>query len=167
MPLVVPRFELVPQQLERMQVGMPRSPLGEIRRPFRLPPRGGEHTVLSLVPLDRRRVHVVPGELVQDEQRRQRGELVQRRAERVDVVEDPPCHDRVEGPGVIQFLDRHAAVERPLRRIGIHGEHVVTGLVQSRSDATLPPAPDLEDTRRRRRQLGPCIDGEVHAARTY
>jgi hypothetical protein len=47
------------------------APLAQVRRALGLAPGRREDTVLRLVPLNGRVVHVVPRELVQDEQRRQ------------------------------------------------------------------------------------------------
>lgn len=125
---------------------MARPPVGEIRRSLRLPSGSREHAVLGLVPLDRRRVHVVPRELVQYEQRRQVRELVERGAEQLDVMENATRHDRVEPTLVVELLERDASVQRPLRRLWIDREHVISGLGEGRSHAALAPAPDLEHT---------------------
>jgi signal transduction histidine kinase len=121
--------------------------------------------MLALVPLDRRRVHVIPGELIEDEQRREPSKLVERRAERIDVVQDAACDRRVERAGLVELLECDAAIERPLRRLRVDCEHVVACSGQLRRDATLVAAADLEHAGGRRGKLVLGISGEIHAIR--
>ena len=118
--------------------------------------------MLGLVPLRRRGVHVIPGELVDHEQRRERTELVERRPQRIQVVEDTPGDDGVERPLVVELLERDAAVERPLRSVRVDGEHVVAGLGQNRRDTALAAAADLQDVHGRLREVRPRVRREVH-----
>jgi len=128
-------------------------PLCEIGGSFRLASGGNEKPVVALVPVDRRLVHVVPGEFVEHEQRGQAGELVERGLERVDMVEDAAGDDRVERAGVVELLERELPVQRPDRRGWIDCEDVVTRRGECRSDPALAAAADLEDALRRRREL--------------
>jgi signal transduction histidine kinase len=142
---------------------MARTPLAEVRWPLGLSPGGNEQPTLRLVPVGRHFVHVVPGELVQDEERREDHELVESRSQRIHVVQDSAGNDRIEGPGVVELLERDAPVELPLRSLGIDGEHVVTGGSEVRSDTALVAAADFEHTPRRERQVISDVSGEVHS----
>ena len=81
--------------------------------------------MLRLVPVDRGVVHVVPRELVEDQVRRKRRQLVERRPEWIDMVQHAARDNRVEGPGVVELLERHAPVEGPLGSMGVDADHVV------------------------------------------
>ena len=104
---------------------MARAPVGQIRRPLRLAPRRRQDAVLALVPVHGRLVHVVPRELVEQEQRRQPGQLVEGRPKRMDVMQDSSGDDGIEGHGLIQLLQSHAAVRRAGGSVRIDGEDVV------------------------------------------
>ena len=97
----------------------------------------------ALVPLDRRLVHVVPGELVDQEERRERDELVERRVERVDMVEDPSRNRGVERLRFLELLERRAPIRRLGRCVGIDREHVVARRHERPGDPSLGPAPNL------------------------
>src|SRR5206468_1175514 len=86
---------------------------------------------------------MVPGELVEDEERRERDELVERRGEWMNVVEDTSCYNGVERSGVVELLEGDLLVELALRRIWIDREDVVARTGQCRSDASVAPAPQL------------------------
>ena len=116
-----------------------------------------------LVPVDRRFVHVIPGELVDDDERCERCELVEGGAERVDVVQHPPCGRSVEAVRIIELLERDTAIVRTCRSIGIDREHVVARSRELRGDPSLRAAADLENARGRRRKVGEDEVGEVHA----
>ena len=124
---------------------MVRAPLREIGRPLGCAPCRDEHLVLRLVPVDRGLVHMVPGELVEDEQRREPRELVERRSQRIDVMEDTPGYNCVERPWIVELLQRDLPVERAFRSMRIDRQHVVAGGRQRRSDAALAATTDLED----------------------
>jgi signal transduction histidine kinase len=142
---------------------MARAPVGKVGRALRLTAGRSQYTVLRLVPLHGRIVHVVPRELVQDEQRRQPPQLVERRPERMDVMQDPAGDDRIEGAVVVQLFQRDAAVQRARRRVGIDGEDVVAFPREVGGDAALTPAAHLEHTPGWRRELSSGVGGEVHA----
>ena len=91
-----------------------------------------------------RLVHVVPRELVEDEERRERRELVERRRQRIDVMQDPAGDDCIERAGIVQLLQRDLPIERTLRRTWIDREHVVAGGGQRRRDTALVATADLE-----------------------
>ena len=124
---------------------MPRSPLGQVGRPFWPTPGGSEDSMLALVPADCRLIHVVPGELVQDQQRREHGELVERRSQRMDVVEHTARNDSAERAGVVQLLQRDLPVERPFGRVRIDREDVVARRGKLWGDSSLAATADLED----------------------
>ena len=109
--------------------------------------------MLRLVPVLRRRVDPVPRELVEDQQRRQAHELVERRPERVDVMQHTACNDGGERARVVELFERDLPVRLAGRRVRINREHVVPGFEQRRRDPAFVPAPDLEHARRRRGQL--------------
>ena len=127
-----------------MEVGMADAPLRETRWAFRLPSRGDEHSVLGLVPVDRGLVHVVPRELVEDEKRCETSELVERRSQWIDVMEDAAGDDCVERPGIVQFLQSDLPVKGTLRSMWIDRERVITGGRQCRCNTTLVTTADLE-----------------------
>ena len=106
---------------------------------------------------------MIPGELVEDQQRGEPPQLVERRAERLDVVQHPPGDDRVERPRLVQLLERDPPVERSLGRLGIDGEDVVAGRGKLARDTALVATAHLQHPRRRRRQLTEDVGGEVHA----
>src|SRR5262245_23713467 len=62
--LVEPLCERAPHDAGRVEVGVLLTPDPEIRRPAGLPPGLDERRVLRLVPLLRRRIEPIPGELV-------------------------------------------------------------------------------------------------------
>jgi signal transduction histidine kinase len=139
------------------------APLREVGRPLRLAAGGDQHTMLALVPVARRLVHVVPCELVQDDQRREPPELVQGRAERVHVVKDAAGDDRIERPVVVESLERHAPVHGAFRCFRIDRQDVVAGPGERGSHAPLAPATDLEHARGRLGQVVSDVGGKVHA----
>ena len=93
---------------------------------------------------------MVPRELVEDQEGRELRKLVERRPERVDVVQNPSCDDGVERARIVELLERDAPVERTWGRLGIDGENVVARLGKRRRDAALAAAADLEDALGRR-----------------
>jgi len=143
--------ELSAEGLVRMEIGVARAPLGEVRRSFRFATRGNEQPVLRLVPVHGRLVHVVPRELVEDEQRSETGELVERRVERLDVMEDAAGDDGLERTGIIKLLECDPAVEGSLGCIGIDREHLIAGSRERGGGAALVAAANLEHPHRRRR----------------
>ena len=88
---------------------------------------------------------MVPRELVDDQERRELDQLVERRAERVDVVQDAPGDNGVERLRV-ELLERDAAVERACGCVRIDREDVVARGGKFRGDAALPSAADLENS---------------------
>src|SRR5919204_5852019 len=141
---------------------MARAPLRQARRAFRLTPGGAQDAVVALVPVDGRLVHVIPRELVKDQQWGQPPQLVERRPEWLDVVQHAPGHDGVEWPRLLELLERHPPVERPLRRFRVDGQHLVAGGVELAGDAAFVATPHLQHARRRGRQLSEHVGGEVH-----
>ena len=149
MKLVVTGVDFLTQHLVGMQSGVARAPLGQVRRPLGCLARGDEQAVVRLVPVDRGFVHVIPGELVEDQQRCERRELVECRVERVDVVEDTPPDDGIERSGVVEVFQCDLAVERTLGSFGIDRQYVVTLRGQLRRNAAVVTAADLEHASRR------------------
>jgi hypothetical protein len=92
---------------------------------------------------------MVPGELVEDEERSECREFVERRAEGIDVVEDAACHDCMERAGIVEFLHCDLPVEGTFGRVWVDREHVVAGRRKRRCEATLMSAADLEHPTRR------------------
>src|SRR5690349_3703142 len=123
-----------------MEALMAPTPLREVRRALRLAAGRGEGPMMALVPVHRRRVHVVPRELVDDEQRRERNELVESGLERMDVVQDTSRDDGVEGPWIVELLERHAPVDRAVGRGRVDREHVVAGACQRGCDTAFASA---------------------------
>ena len=119
--------------------------------------------MLRLVPVAGGLVHVIPGKLVEDQQRSQPLQLVERRPERADVMQYALRDRGVERARVVQLLERDTAVERPVGRVGIDRENVVTCRGQLARDAALAAATHLEHAGRSGRQLPEDIRGEVHA----
>jgi hypothetical protein len=145
-----------------MEAGVRESPARQVGRAFGLAARSGQLAVPAFVPIDRRLIQVIPGELVEDEQGRQRGELVEGRREWVDVVEDTLGDDRIERTWVVELLERDLAVERAFRRVRIDGENVVARLGQGRGDATVGSASNLQRPCARARELGQHELSELH-----
>jgi hypothetical protein len=132
-----------------MEIGMACAPLRQIRGSLGRAPCRDEHAVLRLVPIDRGLVHVVPRELVEDENRREASELVERRSQRIDVMQNATGDDCIERPGVVQLLQGDLPVEGTLRGVWIDRDHVIAGGCEHRSDPALAAAADLEDPPRR------------------
>jgi hypothetical protein len=88
---------------------------------------------------------VVPRELVEDEHRCERDELVEGRAERMDVMEDAAGDDSVERPWVFELLERDPPVEGPFGSLRVDREHVMTRSRQPGRDAAFLATADLED----------------------
>jgi signal transduction histidine kinase len=139
------------------------APFGEIRRPLRLLTGCGEDPVLGLVPLHRRGVHVVPGELVEQEERCKPRELVQRRAERMDVVEHAAGDNCVERPRVIELLERDLPIQLASGRIGVDRKDFVAGRCKCGRDSSFPATTNLEYPRGRRRELILDVGGKTHS----
>ena len=138
-------------------------PLGQIGRALRREAGGHEEPVLALVPAGRRLVHVVPCELVEQEQRRQPRELVECRTERLNVMQHPARNDCVERAGIVELLELDPAVERTVGRLGVDRQHVVAGVRERRSDAAVAAAADLEHALTRRGQVRECEVREIQA----
>src|SRR6266576_3772152 len=116
---------------------MARAPLGKVGRALRLAAGRSEDAVLRLVPLHGRIVHVVPRELVEDEHRRQPSQLVERRAEGLDVMQDPAGDNPIERTVVVELFERDTAIPGPWRRGGIDRQYVVPGSRELGCDAAL------------------------------
>jgi hypothetical protein len=87
---------------------------------------------------------MVPRELVEDEVRRERRQLVECRSQRIDVMEDAGGYDCIERPGIVQLLEGDLPIEGTFRRTWIDREHVVAGGGQRRRDTALVATADLE-----------------------
>ena len=74
---------------------------------------GDECAPLLPVPVDCGVIDALAGEVVDDQERREAGQLVEPRAERLDVVEHAARDHRVERAGVVELLERDAAVAQP------------------------------------------------------
>jgi hypothetical protein len=74
------------------------APLVEIQRADRLRAGGAQQSMLSFVPVLRPRVDTVPGELVDEQERRELRERVEPLVERMHVVEDASGDHHVPGP---------------------------------------------------------------------
>ena len=149
MPLVVARVDFGTQHLVGMQIGVPGTPLGQVTRALGLLPRGDEHAVLRLIPVDGGLVHVVPRELVEDQQRCEPREPVECGAERVDVMQNTARNNCVERSGLVEVFERDLPVERALGSLGIDRQHVVTLRRERRRNAALVTTADLEHPSRR------------------
>ena len=149
--LVVALAQRREQRLVRMQIGMTRRPLAEIRWPGRVGARRCEHSMLALVPVARVGVEAGPRELVDEEQRREARELRDPVVERVDVVEDAAGHDGVEG--TVDVLEADLPERRPVRRVRIDAEHVVARGGERGDEAAVAAAAHLQHSPWRRRQL--------------
>ena len=139
------------------------APFREIGRPLRFLTGGGKQPALGLVPLDRGRVHVIPGELVEHEERCEPGELVQCRPQRMDVVHDAPRDNSVEGPRLIELLERDPPVQLPVGCIRVDRKDVVAGCCKCGRDSPFPATADLEYPRGRRRELIFDVGGKTHS----
>jgi hypothetical protein len=87
---------------------------------------------------------MVPRELVEDEERSKPRKLVERRTQRIDVMQDPPGDHCIERPGIVQLLEGDLPIEGTFRRTWIDREHVVAGSGQRRRDTALIATADLE-----------------------
>src|SRR2546430_169111 len=127
--LVVACPQSVEQERVRMQARMPPAPLVEVGRAVRLASRSAQHPVLSLVPLLPRSVDKIPRELVDEEQRRERGEMVEALVERLHVVQhatgDHGIPARNRG-SVHSILERRPDEPLTPGRLWIDAERVVT-----------------------------------------
>jgi len=123
---------------------MARMPLSQRGRALRRASCRDEHPVLGLVPVDRGLVHVVPRELVEEQEQSEPRKLVKRGSQRIDVMQDAAGDDCIERPGIIQFLQGDLPVEGTLRRMWIDREHVVTSGGQRRCDTAFMATADLE-----------------------
>jgi signal transduction histidine kinase len=146
-----------------MQVRVAAAPFREIRRSFGLVARGAERPVLALVPLDRRLIHVVPRELVEHQQWRERSELVERRRERMDVMQDAPRDDCIERARIVELVERDPAIERSLWRLRVDRQHVVARTRECGRHTPFVPTANLQYAGGRRRKLAPGIRVEIHA----
>lgn len=142
---------------------MLRAPFREIGRPLRFVTGGGKQPALGLVPLDRGRIHVIPRELVEHQQRCQPGELVQCRPQRMDVVHDAPGDNSVERPRLIELLERDPPIQLPVGRVGVDRKDVVAGCRKCGRDSPFPATADLEYPRGRRRELILDVGGKTHS----
>src|SRR5205085_11671871 len=106
---LVPGLELTEKGRGRVQAGVVLAPLVDARRSVGVVPGRDEQPVLALVPLLRRPVDPLRRELVDDEERGEPGERVERVPERVHVVEDANRDDRVEWARLVELLERDAA----------------------------------------------------------
>jgi hypothetical protein len=140
------------------------SPRCQAGRPCRVAAGGDELAVPALVPGGCGLVDVVPRKLVDDEQRRERRELVKRRGERIHVVEDSTGDDSVELSYVVELLESDPAIERPFRRMRIDPEDVETRVREIWNDATLVSAPDLQHAQRWKPELREHELSERHGA---
>ena len=136
-----------------MATDVARTPFAEVGGAFRLAARGDEQPVLRLIPLRRRFVHVVPGELVEDELRRKRHQLVERRRQRADVMQGEAGHDRVEGPRILELLDGHPSVEGTCGSVRVDRQDLVARSRQGGSYTSFVAAANLEHATWRLRQL--------------
>ena len=82
----------------RARTGTKAEALAAIRRPLRLGAACAQHPVVGLVPVLRRAADAVACELVDDEERRERGEQVEALPERVHVVQHVPRDDGIPPP---------------------------------------------------------------------
>src|SRR5205823_694880 len=160
-PFLEARGELAPENVRSVQVDVLLLPARPVRGPDRLPAGGGERTVLRLVPVAGRLVHLLPRELVEDQDRSESCERVERRTERLDVVQHTLSDDRVEVP-LAELLEPHAVEASACGRTRIDTDGVVPRRGERGRDPTLRPAADLEHVRRRRRQLREYECREVH-----
>jgi hypothetical protein len=96
---------------------------------------------------------VVPGELVEDEDRGQLNEFVERRPQRVHVVQNAAGDDRVERARIVELLEGHAPVERAVGSVGVDRNDVEAGDSKCGSYTSFPSAANLEDPTWRLRQL--------------
>src|SRR3954469_24100908 len=138
---------------------MPKTPLVEVGGAVRLDAARTQHPVLALVPVLRGAVDPVPGELVRDEERRERREQIEPLVQRIDVVEHATRDDGV--PRALELLERRLYEALALRRIRVDAEHVVPGCSEQLDEPALSPAADLEDALRRWRQLVEYEGAEV------
>ena len=79
----------------------------------------------------------------------------------MDVVQDPLGDDGVVRLAA-ELLEADPPVALPCRRARIHRDRVVPRVDEPRRDPAALAATDLEDPRRRGRQLRECERGEVH-----
>src|SRR5207245_215394 len=159
--LVVAHRELAPQPVGRMEMDVLVLPARPVTGTAWLDTCRAQGPMLRLVPVARRPVHLLPGELLEDQERREPRKLVEGRLERVDVMEDTLADDCVERTAV-ELLERDCVEARARRRAWIDANRVVTGLDERGRDPTVRPAPELEHARRRRRQLREYERREVH-----
>ena len=122
---------------------------------------GVEASALTAVPVGGGVVDAFAREVVDDQERREADQLVERRTERRDVMENAARDHRVERPGVVETVERHAAVERPLGGNRVDREHAVAGSGECRRDAAVRAAADLEDTGGGGRELRERVLGET------
>ena len=123
--LLVATVELDPERLVWMQIPVCEPPLVEARRCVRLAARGNELLMERLVPDLGRGVDVIPGELIDDQQRRESRQLVECRTEGIDVVEDAAGDDRVERAGVGELLERDPPIGRTVGCPRVNRQDVV------------------------------------------
>src|SRR6266540_4211330 len=90
------------------------------------------------------------------------GELVERRSQRMDVVEHATRDDRIEGARIVKLFQRDLPVQRPFGRVWIDRQDVVAHHRKPWGDSSLVATADLEDPTWRLGQLRECESREVH-----
>src|SRR6266566_4854666 len=130
----------------RVQPWMTHTPFVEVGRAVRLGAARAQHPVLPLVPVLRGGVDPVGRELVDDEERREGREQVQSLAERIHVMQYATGYDRVPLP--LELLERRLYEPCAGRRVRVDAERVVARRREELNEASLAPAPDLEDALR-------------------
>ena len=115
--------------------------------------------MLPLVPVLRRGIDPVPRELVDEQARRERCELVEALAQRVHVMEHAAGDDGIELP--FELLEFAAPEPLPSGALRVDAEDVVAGVGEQRDEPALTAAADLEHAQRRRRQMLEDEGGEV------
>jgi hypothetical protein len=125
------------------------APLVEVGRAVGLDPARAEHAVLTFVPVLSGAIDPVVGELVDDEERRERGEQVETFVERVHVVQHATSDDGI--PFALELLERPLHEARALGRLRVYTEDLVSRGCEQLDDTALVPAPDFEHAQWRRR----------------
>jgi len=145
------RAESGEERIGRVQPRMPLAPLVEQRRRLGRRARRDEDAVLGLVPFLRGAANPLRRELVDNEQRSEGRQLLERRVERLDVMEDADGHRGIER---LVELAKVAVQELGSGgRARVDAPHVVARRRELADEAAAVAAADLEDAGGRRRQL--------------
>ena len=154
--LVEPRpnaLEDVGRRRYRMPLVMLAPPLR--RRSRRLVPGREQRSALALVPVGRRLVELLPAELVEHERSavEDPGDMREVEVEVLaHVVERAARDDGVEARSVLELLELDPPEDRAVRRARVDRRDLVPGRLERERELTLS-TPDLEHSRRRRRQM--------------